>query len=96
MTQAEGNSYHGNPNLKPLAYQHDFSEEEIKEYETILSLCPDDKDTLFKLGMLYFQQGFNAKGLRAYERLKRSNYRKAEDLIKFYGAYASHDTYVHY
>jgi hypothetical protein len=32
MTQAEGNSYHGNPNLKPLAYQHDFSEEEIKEY----------------------------------------------------------------
>ena len=31
MTQ-ENNSYHGNPNLKPLAYQHDFSEEEIKEY----------------------------------------------------------------
>ena len=32
MTQAEGNSYHGNPNLKPLAYQHDFSQEEIEEY----------------------------------------------------------------
>ena len=32
MTQAEGNSYHGNPNLKPLAYEHDFSEEEIREY----------------------------------------------------------------
>ena len=32
MTQAEGNSYHGNPNLKPLAYQHDFTEDEIKEY----------------------------------------------------------------
>ena len=31
MTQAS-NSYHGNPNLKPLGYQHDFSEEEIKEY----------------------------------------------------------------
>jgi len=28
----EQTSYHGNPNLKPLAYQHDFSEEEIKEY----------------------------------------------------------------
>ena len=25
-------SYHGNPNLKPLAYQHDFSKEEIAEY----------------------------------------------------------------
>ena len=32
MTQAEGNSYHGNPNLKPLAYQHDFSQKEIEEY----------------------------------------------------------------
>ena len=31
MTQAS-NSYHGNPNLKPLGYQHDFTEEEIKEY----------------------------------------------------------------
>ena len=31
MTQ-ENNSYHGNPNLKPLAYQHDFSQEEIEEY----------------------------------------------------------------
>jgi len=31
MTQ-ENNSYHGNPNLKPLAYQHDFSEDEIREY----------------------------------------------------------------
>ena len=32
MTQAEGNSYHGNPNLKPLAYQHDFTKEEVAEY----------------------------------------------------------------
>ena len=37
MTQAS-NSYHGNPNLKPLGYQHDFSEEEIKEYVK----CKDD------------------------------------------------------
>ena len=32
MAQPEQVSYHGNPNLKPLAYQHDFSKEEIKEY----------------------------------------------------------------
>ena len=25
-------SYHGNPNLKPLAYQHDFTQQEIAEY----------------------------------------------------------------
>ena len=37
MTQAS-NSYHGNPNLKPLGYQHDFTEEEIKEYVK----CKDD------------------------------------------------------
>ena len=37
MTQAR-NSYHGNPNLKPLGDQHDFSEEEIKEYVK----CKDD------------------------------------------------------
>jgi tetratricopeptide (TPR) repeat protein len=72
-----------------LAYSyHDLQmpEEEIKQYEVILSLRPDDKDTLFKLGVLYFQQGFNAKGLQVYEDLKKTHYKKAEDLIKFYGA----------
>lgn len=75
-----------------LAYSyHDLQmpEEEIREYEMILKLRPNDKDTLFKLGMLYFQQGLNAKGLRVYEELKRSHYKKAENLIKFYGAYPS-------
>ncbi len=73
-----------------LAYSyHDLQmpEEEIREYEAVLKLRIDDKDTLFKLGMLYFQQGKNAKGLRIYEMLKHSNFKKAESLIKFYGAY---------
>lgn len=61
--------------------------EEIKEYEIILQLCPEDKETLFKLGKLYFAQGFNAKGLQVYETLKKSNYKKAESLIHFYGEY---------
>lgn len=72
-----------------LAYSyHDLQmpKEEIKEYETILQLCPDDKETLFKLGKLYFEQGQNAKGLQVYENLKRSHYKKAESLIYFYGA----------
>lgn len=74
-----------------LAYSyHDLQmpEEEIHEYENILALRPGDQDTLFKLGMLFFQQGQNAKGLEIYEVLKRSHYKKAESLIKFYGAYA--------
>lgn len=73
-----------------LAYSyHDLQmpEEEIREYEIVLKLRPNDKDTLFKLGMLYFQQGMNAKGLQIYEMLKRTNYKKAENLIKFYGSY---------
>lgn len=74
-----------------LAYSYrdlQMPKEEIKEYETILQLCPEDKETLFKLGKLYFEQGFNAKGLQLYETLKRSNYKKAENLIQFYGAYS--------
>jgi tetratricopeptide (TPR) repeat protein len=72
-----------------LAYSYrdlQMRKEEIKEYETILHLCPDDKETLYKLGQLYFEQGLNAKGLQVYETLKRSHYKKAESLIHFYGA----------
>ena len=80
-----------------LAYSyHDLQmpEEEIQEYEMILQLRPDDRETLFKLGMLYFQQGQNAEGLRIYEALKRGHYKKAENLIKFYGSYTPLQTTV--
>ena len=73
-----------------LAYSyHDLQMpmEEIKEYETIQRLLPTDKDNLYKLGVLYFQQGLNAKGLRVYEELKKAHYSKAESLIKYYGSY---------
>lgn len=73
-----------------LAYSyHDLQmpDEEIKEYEIVMRLRPSDHDTLFKLGMLYFQQGANAKGLRIYEQLKQMHYKKAESLIRFYGSY---------
>ena len=79
-----------------LAYSyHDLQmpEYEIREYETILKLCPDDKEILFKLGMLYFQQGKNAKGLQIYEELKKTHYGKAESLIKFYGAYLPNESF---
>lgn len=71
-----------------LAYSyHDLQMplEEIREYEIIYKLNPDDKDNLYKLGVLYFQQGLNAKGLRVYEELKKSQYHKLESLIKQYG-----------
>lgn len=71
-----------------LAYSyHDLNMpmEEIRAYETILQLTPDDFDTLFKLGSLYFQQGMNVQGLRVYEELKLHHYKKAETLIQLYG-----------
>ncbi len=73
-----------------LAYSyHDLQmpKEEMREYETILTLRPDDKETMYKLGVLYFQQGLNAKGLRIYEKLKRVYYSQAERLIEYYGIY---------
>ena len=71
-----------------LAYSyHDLQMplEEIKAYERVLKLNPGDKETLYKLGILYFQQGMNAAGLEIYEELKRTHYKKAELLMGYYG-----------
>ncbi|MEI6532008.1 MAG: hypothetical protein WCN87_04225 [Chlamydiota bacterium] len=70
-----------------LAYTyHDLNmrREEIKEYEAILALQPKDSDTLFKLGVLYFQEGFASKALSLYEELKKLSPQKSEELINFY------------
>lgn len=61
--------------------------EEIKEYEIMLTLSPHDPDILLKAGTLYFEQGLNGKGLHIYEQLKNSDSQKAEELIRYYGAY---------
>lgn len=66
--------------------------EEIKEYEILLRLSPEDRDTLFKLGMRYFQQGFNSQGLRIYEQLKRLDAKRAQDLIHYYGMYTERES----
>ncbi|MDE3045063.1 MAG: hypothetical protein KGJ02_00235 [Verrucomicrobiota bacterium] len=60
-------------------------EEEIREVEFLLKLRPLDRETLFRLGTLYFQQGMNAKGLQVYEDLRKANFKKAEHLIASYG-----------
>lgn len=67
---------------------HDLQlyEEEITTYEAILKLCPNDKEILFRLGILYFQQNNNGKGLRIYEKLRKLGFSKADQLLDFYGA----------
>jgi tetratricopeptide (TPR) repeat protein len=70
-----------------LAYSYhdlDMPLEEIGAYETILNLQPEDMETRFKLGSLYFQQGMNAKGLHIYETLLRADSKRAEALIRHY------------
>ncbi len=61
-------------------------QEEIREVEILLQLKPQDNDILFRLGTLYFEQKQNAKGLQAYEKLKRARYKEADHLISSYGS----------
>lgn len=73
-----------------LAYSYrdlEMPMEEIREYEIMLKLHPEDSNTVFKLGVLYFQQGLNAQGLKMYGQLKFLDTKKASDLITYYGAY---------
>ena len=65
---------------------HDLEmrEEEEIEYESILSINPKDYDILFKLGLVCFELGKSAKGLRIYERLKDQSPKVADSLIIYY------------
>ena len=46
----------------------------------------EDKEIMFRLGILLFQQGQNAKGLQIYEELKNLQFSRADELIDFYDA----------
>ena len=59
-------------------------QEEIREIELLLKLRPSDREVLFLLGNLYFQQGLNAKGLQIYEELKKIGFKKADHLLSTY------------
>ena len=63
----------------------DMPQEEMREVETLLKLKAQDKEVLYRLGLLYFKQGMNAKGLQVYEELKKAQFTKAEDLLEVYG-----------
>jgi len=75
---------------------HDLKKhkEEITEYETILKLCPEDKQILFRLGILCFQQGENARGLQIYEQLKEMQFTRVDELIDFYDANIKQEYFI--
>ncbi|MBI5346459.1 MAG: hypothetical protein HZB76_04890 [Chlamydiae bacterium] len=62
-----------------------FEEEKI-EHELLIKLCPEDQNILFRLGILYFWLGQNAKGLQVYEVLVKRQFKQADDLLAHYGA----------
>lgn len=59
--------------------------EEINACESFLRLCPGDKDSLHRLGSLYFELGANAKGLEVYRQLCHIDCSQAASLILQYG-----------
>jgi tetratricopeptide (TPR) repeat protein len=73
--------------LATLYHHLGMRDKETAEYETLLAATPQDPDLLFHVGVLYFEQGFNGKGLRVYEQLTQMNHPKAQELISFYDAF---------
>lgn len=59
--------------------------EEADEYEKILALSPQDNAILFRLGVIYFELGKNAKALEIYDKLRLSPYKNAGELLAHYG-----------
>jgi len=60
------------------------AEEEIRHCEELLKLTPDNGELLFQLGVLYFKEGYSAKGLKMYKLLQNNSSEKAVKLIEHY------------
>ena len=77
--------------LAEIYHLQEKPQEEIHEHEELLKIAPDDQEVLFRLGVLYFQQGHNGKGLKIYEILQKNASTKAENLIEYYDSFPFQD-----
>ncbi len=69
-------------------YHHlNLFEEETREYEILINIRPHDKEILYRLGILYFRLGKNAKGLTIYRSLMDIDAKDAAHLISHYNAF---------
>jgi len=80
--------------LASLYHDLEIAEKEIQEYEILLDISPDNHEVLLRLGILYFQQGHNAKGLKIYEQLQKEEEGKAEELISYYDIYLKEELFI--
>ncbi|MBS0628383.1 MAG: tetratricopeptide repeat protein [Verrucomicrobia bacterium] len=60
------------------------AEQEIQCREELRSFAENDPELLFRLGVLYFKQGHNTKGLKIYEELQKDFPKEASLLIEHY------------
>ena len=65
-------------------------QKETESYEVILKLCPNDKEIMFRLGILYFKQGLCGRGLEMYEKLLALRFSRAHELLEFYDLHPIH------
>jgi tetratricopeptide (TPR) repeat protein len=64
----------------------ELKQDEKKTYEKLLSLSPQDGETHYQLGKLYFELGHMAEGLRLYQALREQKNPRAQELITHYDA----------
>ena len=73
--------------LGTVYHDLDQKEDERKTYELLLQISPQEQGIRYRLGVLYFQLGFMAQGLKVYDDLRRMNDPKAAELIQYYDQY---------
>jgi tetratricopeptide (TPR) repeat protein len=77
--------------LAEIYRQKNLEHLEIQEYEILLKIQESDDRLLHRLGILYFNQGYNSKGLNIYQQLISKNQSLAEDLISHYTSFQFHE-----
>jgi tetratricopeptide (TPR) repeat protein len=72
---------------------HDLNqkEEERKTYEALVQHAPHEREARLRLGILYFQLGFMAHGLKVYEDLRKMKDPQADELIRHYDMFHSQE-----
>jgi tetratricopeptide (TPR) repeat protein len=77
--------------LALIYHDLDQKEEERKTYETLLQHSPQEREARYRLGILYFQLGFMAHGLKVYEDLRKMNDPQSDELIRHYDIFHSQE-----
>lgn len=75
--------------LGAIYHDLDRKEDERNTYEALLQIAPQENKARFRLGLLYFQLGLTAQGLKIYEELSKMHDSKAQELIEHYDLFHS-------